>query len=118
MINNTKILEDSVVQAIDAVTEQSGDLITKIIADLFKSSILKKYKDAYNKEVIHGKVHRENVEKAIDFCFADACASFRLLPGLANEQKETEIQAAKSQIGVIKQTALNILVKKNIQIIQ
>jgi len=118
MIKNTKILEESVLQAIDAVAEQSGDRITKIIADLFKSSILKRYKEAYDKEVIHGKVHRENVEKAIDFCFADACASFRLLPGFADEQKEIEIRAAKSQIGVIKQTALNFLVSKNIQIIQ
>ena len=118
MMNNAKILEDSVLQAIDAVEEESGERITKIIADLFRSSILKKYKDAYDKEVIHGKVHRENVEKAIDFCFADACASFRLLPGFSDEQKEIEIRAAKSRIGVIKQTALNFLASKNIQIIQ
>ena len=41
-------LEDSVLKAVDLVAEQSQDKVTKLLVDLFKSAVLKKYKVAYD----------------------------------------------------------------------
>lgn len=117
-MNNIKVLEDSLLQAIDTVAEQSKDKATKILADLFKSAILKKYKDAFDEELPLGKVHKETVEKAVDFYFADACVSYRMLPALTDDEKERDIKIAKNNLGFIKQATYNILVSKNVEIIQ
>ena len=36
-----------------------------MLAELLKSAILKPYKTAYYRELAKGKVHNENVEKAV-----------------------------------------------------
>lgn len=46
-----EILEESVLHAVDALSEQSADQVTKIVADLFKSAVLKKYKDVFDQEL-------------------------------------------------------------------
>ena len=48
---NNDILEESLLMAADTVKDQAKDQATKIIADLFKSAILKKYKDAFDEEL-------------------------------------------------------------------
>ena len=40
-----------------------------MLAELLKSAILKPYKAAYYRELAKGKVHKENVEKAVDWRF-------------------------------------------------
>ncbi len=40
-------------------------------------------------------MHKENVEKAVDFSFSDICVFFRALPNLIDEEKDREIKAAK-----------------------
>lgn len=115
---NTKILEESLLQAVDAVAEQSDDKVTKILADLFKSEVLKKYKAAFDDELKQGRIHKDNVDKAVEYCFSDICVSIRTAPGLNNDEIEKGIKVAKSQLGTIKQTVLNILVSKNIEIIE
>ena len=111
------ILEESLLQAVDAMAEESDDRVTKILADLFKSAVLKKYKDAYHQELPQGKVHRKNVEKAVDFYFADMCASFRNLPNLSDEEKEKEIKKAKQHLGILKEKVLEFLHSKNVEVI-
>ena len=49
------------------VAEQAKDNVTKILAELFRSSILKPYKDLYYQELSQGRVHKDNVEMAVDF---------------------------------------------------
>lgn len=117
-MSQTKILEESLLQAVDAMAEQSDDKVTKILANLFKSEILKKYKAAFDDELKQGRIHKDNVEKAVEYCFSDMCASIRTAPGLNDDEIEKGIKIAKSQLCAIKQTVLNILVSKNIEIIQ
>lgn len=40
-------------------------------------------------------MHKEKVEKAVDFYFSDIRVSFRTLPNLIDEEKDREIKAAK-----------------------
>ncbi len=117
-MNNRKLFEDSLLRAMDELAEESKDNTTKLLADLLRSAILKPYKDAYYQELAEGRVHKENVEKAVDFYFADICVSFRALPNLTDEEKDREIKAAKAHLSAIKQFVLNVLTNNNIVIIQ
>ena len=44
-------LDETLFLATDAVKDQTKDQATKMLADLFKSAILKKYKDAFDEEL-------------------------------------------------------------------
>ena len=46
MMSEIQFLEDKVLQAVDAVAEQADNRVMRQLVDLFKSAILKKYKDA------------------------------------------------------------------------
>jgi DNA-binding SARP family transcriptional activator len=117
-MNNRKIFEEGLLQAMDALAEESKDNTTKMLADLLKSDILKPYKEAYYQELAQGKVHKENVEKAVDFYFSEICASFRAFPNVTDEEKDKEIRVAKLHLSTLKQTVLNVLANNNIVIIQ
>ena len=69
MKDKIRQIEEALLKAMDTLAEQSDDKMIKILADLFKSAILKKYKDAFDVEFSQGKVHKENVDKAVDFCY-------------------------------------------------
>ena len=115
-MNNRKVFEDSLLQAMDGIAEQSKDNTMKMLVDLLKSAILKPYKDAYYQELAQGKVHKENVEKAVDFYFSDMCVSFRTIQNLTPEVKDREINALKQQLSTIKQIVLNVLANNKIVI--
>lgn len=116
-MDKKKILEESLLHTADTLAEQANDNATKILADLFKSAILKKYKDAFDQERSEGKVHKENLFKAVDFCFADASVTFRQMPEFTDEEKERDIKEAKLLLGKVKQLMLDYLASKNIEII-
>lgn len=117
-MDNRKIFEEGLLQAMDALAERSGENTAKMLAELLKSAILKPYQEAYYRELAGGKVHKENVEKAVDFYFSEMCVSFRALSNLTDGEKDREIKAVKQQLDSIKQTVLNILTNNNILIIQ
>ena len=104
-------LEDSVLRAVDAVADESGNKVTKQLVDLFKSAVLKKYKVAFDAELKQGCVHRDNVHKALDYCFAETCVMFRQLtiPGMDDEAKDNEIGLMRSMLGDIKKQVQAIL---------
>lgn len=116
-MDNRKVFEEGLLKAMDAIAEQSNDNTTKMLADLLKSAILKPYQEAYYQELSQGKVHKEHVEKAVDFYFSNICMSLRLLPYMNDEEKDREINAAKAHLITIKQTVLNILADNNIMIV-
>ena len=111
------LFEFVLLQVMDTIAEQAKDNTTKMLADLMKSAILKPYKEAYYQELSQGKVHKENVEKAIDFYFSDICVSLRKLPDLTDLEKDNEIMAAKQHLSEIKQFVLNALANNRIVII-
>ena len=79
----------------DNIAGESRDNTAKMLAWLLESAILKPYRETYYQELAEGKLHKENVEKAVDFYFSDICVSFRKLPNLNDEEKDREIKAAK-----------------------
>ena len=101
-MNNRKVFEDSLLQAMDGIAEQSKDNTMKMLVDLLKSAILKPYKGAYYQELAQGKVHKENVEKAVDFYFSDMCVSFRTIQNLTPEVKDREINALTRELEVLR----------------
>ena len=116
-MDNRKVFEEGLLKAMDAVAEQAEDNATKMLAELFKSAILKPYTEAYYQELSQDRVHKENVEKAVEFYFSDAYVTFRALPNLTDEEKDKEIDAARQHLNTIKQMVLRVLVNNKIEII-
>lgn len=111
-----EILEESVLLALDTVAEQATEQATKIIVDLFKSVVLKKYKDAFDQELAQGKVHRKIIDKAVEFCYSDICVSIRKSLEISDEYKDKLIQEAKRIKEFVKVDVEKILVNKGIDI--
>ena len=112
-----ELLEESVLLAVDSVSEQAKDQTTKMIVDLFKSALLKKYKDEFDQELMLGSVHRKNIDGAVDFCYSDICVSIRQLPELSGDEKERLIQEGKQMKNLIKGIVERILTNKGIDIL-
>lgn len=114
--NSSNVLEESVLRAVDQMAESSPTQVTKLIADLFKSSILKKYKAAFDQEVQEGIVYKEHLDKAIDFCFADACATLRLSRTIQIDELENEIKQTRLQLDTVKEITASFLIERGIEI--
>lgn len=95
---NTKYkkLEDALLNATDLLIEKAESQGEKALFNLFKSAILKKYKDQYDVEFQHGVVKKETVDKSIDFLFEDTCFRFRALPQIEDSAKEEVINRAQT----------------------
>ena len=113
---NNDILEESLLLAADAIKDQAKDQATKMIADLFKSAILKKYKDAFDEELAKGEVQKKNIEKSVEFCYTDICVTIRQCPTMQDDEKEDLIQKGKDMIPTIKGIVTQILLGKGIKI--
>lgn len=116
MVKN-ELLEESLLKAVDAVNEQAKDQGTKMIVDLFKSAILKKYKDAFDEELSKGEIHQKNIEKAVEFCYADICVTIRQCPTMQDDEIEDLIQKGKDLLPTIKGVVTQILIDKDIMIL-
>lgn len=117
-MTSQEILEESVLHAVDALSEQSTDQVTKIVADLFKSAVLKKYKDAFDQELAQGRVQKKNIDKSVDYCYSDISVSIRKLPQLNADEKESLIRKAKQMKNLVRKTVERILIDKGIEIKQ
>ena len=118
-INNRKKLESLLFQEMDLAEEQNGDKVTKILVDLFKTVMLEKYKVAFNEEMKQGVVHKENIDKYVDFCFYEACVSYRKMSiiGLGDKDKDNEIQKLKNVLDAVKNIVRNCIEKNGVQVI-
>ena len=116
-MTNTDILEESVLIAADKVSKDAKDQVTKTIVNLFKSAVLKKYKDALDQELIQREVHKKNVDKAVDFCFEDICVTIRQYPKWTDEQKEKAVRDGEMMIGTVKDAVYQILANKGIKVV-
>lgn len=96
------------------LSESQGE---KALYELFKSALLKKYKDSYDVEVLKGEVKKETVDKSIDFLFADACARFRSLPNIDEFIKEDVISQAQKALGSWKTMVTQMLKDKGITVV-
>lgn len=78
---------------------------------------MEKNKVAFDHEAAQVIVHNKNIDKAIDFFFSDICATIRQLPKMSDDYKEQLILTAKQQLVPFKESVIQILVNKGIQII-
>lgn len=111
-----KQLEELLLKEMDVQIEKAESQSEKVIYGLFKTTILKKYKQMFDAELQQGRVHKKNVDKAIDFCFDDVCVAYRLSQGMSDAQKEEDLKLAKSHLPAIRQFIFDILVSRNVRI--
>lgn len=116
-MTNLNQIEENLLKAMDALIEKAQSQGEKAIYELFKTAVLKKYQDAFDVELPTGKVHKENVNKAFEFRFADACAAIRTLPDVSDDEKENVLKEAKIQKQRIKNVVYDILASNNIEIV-
>ena len=117
MKSNNEIFEESLLLAVDTVKEQAKDQCTKMLAELFKSAVLKKYKDAFDDELTKGEVHQKNIDKTVEFCYNDICVTIRKSPMMKDKEKEDLIQKGKDVLPTIKSIVTQIFKEKDIKIV-
>ena len=90
-----KQLEEAILKEADLLIEKAKSQGEKALYNLFKSAVLKKYKDQYDVNIQQGEVEKDSVDKSIDFLFENACVSlcdkastgrFTLLEGNGNTE--------------------------------
>lgn len=114
MNSKNEIFEESLLLAADTVNEQAKDQCTKMLAELFKSAVLKKYKDAFDDELTKGEVHQKNIDKSVEFCYNDICVTIRKSPTI--KDKDDLIQKGKEVLPTIKSFVTQILIDKGVKI--
>ncbi len=119
-ITKRQKIENLLLQEIDSLVENNGDRVTKILVDLFKTIVLQKYKIAFNEEMKRGKVHKENIDKFVDYCFYETCVAYRKMSisGLTEEAKEDEINNVKNKLGTIKKIVRKGLENEGIIVVE
>ena len=112
-----KLLEDALLKEADLLIEKSKSQGEKALYNLFKSAILKKYKDQYDVDIQQGEVKKETVDKSIDFLFENACVSFRTLPNIKDPDKEDVIRQAQAALPSWKAMVIQNLTNKGIKMV-
>ena len=112
-----KLLEDALLKEADLLIEKSKSQGEKALYNLFKSAILKKYKDQYDVDIQQGEVKKETVDKSIDFLFENACVSFRTLPNRKESDKEDVIRQAQTALPSWKVMVIQNLTNKGIRVV-
>lgn len=112
-----KRLEEALLKEVDVQIEKAKSQGEKALYNLFKSAILKKYKDQYDLDVLNGEVEKKTVDKSIDFLFENACVSFRALPIIRDSDKEDVIRQAQAALGSWKAMVIQMLKDKGIKVV-
>ena len=115
---NMNKIEENLLKAMDALIEKAQSQGEKAIYELFKTTVLKKKKKKKKVELPTGKVHKDNVDKAFEFHFSDACAAIRTLPDVSDDEKENVLKEAKSLKPRIKEVVYDILANNNIVLVK
>lgn len=118
-MNNTKYkqLEEAILKETDLMIEKAKSQGEKTLYNLFKSAILKKYRDQYDVDIQQGEVKKETVDKSIDFLFENSCVSFRTLPNIKDSDKEDVIIQAQAALDSWKTMVIQNLTNKGIKVV-
>lgn len=111
-----KQLEEAILKATDLLIEKAKSQGEKMVFELFKSAILKKYKDLFNKELSEGTVHKETIDDAVEYCYTDICVSIRQISKMSETEKEHLIQLGKQAKEAVKPIIEQLLIKDGINI--
>lgn len=117
-MNNTKYkqLEEAILKETDLMIEKAKSQGEKMVFELFKSAILKKYKDLFDKEFSEGTVHKKTIDDAVEYCYTDICVSIRQIPKMIETEKEHMIQLGKQAKETVKPIIEKQLIKDGINI--
>lgn len=110
-------LESLVLEQTDQLIKNAKDQKEKAIYELFKSAVLKNYKDSFNIEVKQGEVKSETIDKYVDFAFSEACFRFRSLPIIDDKSKEEAIEYWRNLLGSLKAIVADMLSKQGVAVI-
>lgn len=111
-----KQLEEAILKATDLLIEKAKSQGEKMVFELFKSAILKKYKDSFDKELSEGSVHKETIDDAVEYCYTDICVSIRQISKMNETEKEHLIQLGKQAKEAVKPIIEQQLLKDGINI--
>jgi len=111
-----KQLEEAILKATDLLIEKAKSQGEKMVFELFKSAILKKYKDSFDKELSEGSVHKETIDDAVEYCYTDICVSIRQISKMSETEKEHLIQLGKQAKEAVKPIIEQLLIKDGINI--
>lgn len=111
-----KQLEEALLKETDLLIEKVKSQGEKMVFELFKSAILKKYKDLFDKELSEGIVHKETIDDAVEYCYTDICISIRRIPKMGETEKEHLIQLGKKAKETVKPIIEQLLIKGGINI--
>ena len=117
MGNRYKLIEEILLKDADIKIERAESQGEKAICELFKSALLKKYKDSYDSDLQRGEINNETVDKCIDFLFANACASFRAIPNIDESTKEDMIGQARKSLVFWKAMVKQMLLEKGVRVL-
>jgi len=112
-----KQLEEAILKEADLLIEKAKSQGEKALYNLFKSAVLKKYKDQYDVNIQQGEVEKDIVDKSIDFLFENACVSFRTLPNIKDSDKENVIRQAQAALPSWKVMVIQNLTNKGIKVV-
>ena len=112
-----KQLEEAILKEADLLIEKAKSQGEKALYNLFKSAVLKKYKDQYDVNIQQGEVEKDSVDKSIDFLFENACVSFRTLPNIKDFDKENVIRQAQAALPSWKVMVIQNLTNKGIKVV-
>ena len=112
-----KQLEEAILKEADLLIEKAQSQGEKSLYNLFKSAILKKYRDQYDVYIQQGEVEKDTVDKSIDFLFENACVSFRTLPNIKDSDKEDVIRQAQTALPSWKVMVIQNLTNKGIRVV-
>ena len=109
--------EEVLLKGTDSLIEKAKSQGEKALYNLFKSAILKKYRDQYDVDIQQGEVEKDIVDKSIDFLFENACVSFRTLPNIKDSDKEDVIRQAQAALPSWKAMVIQNLTNKGIKVV-
>lgn len=81
-------LDNVLLLTTDALKDQAKDQSKKMIAELYKSAILKKYKDAFDEEFTKGEVQKKNIDKVVEFFYTDICMTICQCSTMQDDEKK------------------------------
>lgn len=109
--------ETLVINEIDSRLDQSNDQVEKLILELFKTAILKKYKMVYDYEVRNNEVRKDTLDKCVDFLFTNACIALRQMTNIDDVTKDAEIEAGRNSLDSIKMIVTMMLYDRGVRIV-
>lgn len=114
---SSNYFETIVLNEIDSRLAQSNDQVEKLVLELFKTSILKKYKMVYDYEVLNIVVRRDTLDKCVDFLFTNACVTLRQMPNIDDATKDAEIETGRNLLDSIKMIVAMMLMDRGVRVI-